>query len=78
MTTEQLKIELQQAYAEVLLKRAPMLDDAAYDEAWRRVAERAKELVLSDDGGWLRAIQDKQEAAAKFHAYRSVSRGAEC
>jgi hypothetical protein len=35
---------LKQAYADVLLARIPYLTQEAYDAAWYRVAERAKEL----------------------------------
>lgn len=42
--TELLASMLSQAYAEVLMERLPVLDDAAYRAAWYRVAERAKEL----------------------------------
>ena len=42
--TELLQAHLQEAYAEALKERLPVLDDAAFDAAWYRVAERAKEL----------------------------------
>lgn len=35
---------LKAAYAEALTERLPLLTDEAYDAAWYRVAERAKEL----------------------------------